>query len=190
MSVPNFDALINQVDSIQSNICANCAYLSYHIIKLSCNHQFCLDCCHEFVKNDQPTCPKCQTPSPNDFRMLVNKYLSNPVNKLSYLYNISLGSTLWAYTGRNQKWLYSKEILEQIEAAYIEFVQSTDETLSQVEIEIIANNNPEIYVIDFNDMVQYPKNVNHKYRKIIRFTFKTGNELERYNIVGIAGRSF
>lgn len=86
--------------------------------------------------------------------------------------NIDIKSIQWSYEGRNGFWLFDQETNDALEKSF-----QKKEKSCQL---LIAGN---IYIIDFNQMIQYRKDAPFKKRNIKREKI-TGNSLK-----GIAGVS-
>jgi hypothetical protein len=193
----NIDALIEQNDIDTNDTCCHCLS-SESLFKISCQHFICLACCELLIKKNKYTnCPQCATKLSTDLQTIFMSAISNPMTKLSYYHNFSVGDIVWAYNGNGHNWLYSKEISDQIQDAYLAYDNQSndssnesddDESNSTVEINIMINNKPEIYVIDFGTVTQYPKNNPNKSRGILTFKLDSVKDLKKNKIIGVAGQ--
>uniref|UniRef100_A0A8D9AED7 E3 ubiquitin-protein ligase n=1 Tax=Cacopsylla melanoneura TaxID=428564 RepID=A0A8D9AED7_9HEMI len=143
--------------------CAICLQPCVHPAKLPCSHIFCFLCLKGFAQQSR-RCAMCRTPIPHN-------YLERPelvqVPEPTSLEN----GYQWFYEGRNGWWQYDDRTSQDLELNY-----QSGERLFEL---LIAGN---IYLIDFNDMVQYRKVDPVKKRRI-----KRDMSLNSSRIKGIAG---
>ena len=179
------DDIIDQVDGdIINDVCMKCLSNSKYRLQTSCNHIICLTCTEELIKSNKCNhCPFCNNMLSKNLTILFTEYLNNPITKLGYYHNIHQNEMLWMYHGNGHNWIYSHENCLQLEEAYQKY-QDTDEYL----IELQVGNPPETYIIDFDNMQQYPKKSPKHKRMISSFQFKNINDLKKNKIIGVAGK--
>ncbi|KAI5719886.1 hypothetical protein M8J76_016376 [Diaphorina citri] len=153
----------SEMEGRSSLDCAICLQPCVHPAKLPCSHIFCFLCLKGFAQQSR-RCAMCRTPIPHD-------YLERPE-----LVQVPEPSSLdngyqWFYEGRNGWWQYDDRTSADLELNY-----QNGERLFEL---LIAGN---IYMIDFNDMVQYRKVDPVKKRRI-----KRDMSLNSARIKGIAG---
>lgn len=186
----NIDSLLDQMDDATTNNCCQCLCNSNYLLKLSCDHSICLDCSNHLIESNSTTnCPQCRTILVKRIDVFFAEYMTNPIIKLAHYHKINIGDMVWAYKGNGHHWLYSKEHCDQIEGAFEQFdeTDTSDGELDELEITININDQPEIYVIDFQAMEQYQKNAPHKRRGVFSFELKSKKDLTKNKIIGVAG---
>jgi len=145
--------------------------------KLSCGHVFCFLCIKEIINVVAPTCPLCRAVVPT--ADIENAKMSTEdFEKNQRVFQ-------WEYSGKKGGWwAYEEAAMQQIEeycvhwvkgkvtaggpvkpatpAAAVGFVVSDPSQCYEIEV------GTRIYLIDFDNMVQYPKGQPHRQRKIRR----------------------
>lgn len=210
MASGNIDALLDQMDNDIPNNCCVCLSIIENLLILSCGHHTCLKCADILINSNKTiNCPTCQIQLTINIKKLLASALLDPLKKLNFYHNISIGDILWGYRGSGHNWLYSKENCDIIENAYQQFENTSDNdehgdesddensdengendgiNKNTVEIIINMNGSNKIYVINFDKQIQYPKNTPHYKRKIFTFTLKSKRDLEKNKIIGVAGQ--
>lgn len=140
--------------------------------------------------------------NPNDIAV----DLRNPDNKVKHLYGLNdanASQLLWYYKGNNKNWLYTPyqtTLINQNFTRNQQNVQSnSDSEVSEelevsdnfelFQIDVIIGQETKTYVIDLNNMVQYPLGSPNNRRSIDFFNYDS-DSLKRYKIVGISGQYF
>jgi hypothetical protein len=181
MNIDPIADLIDQIDEA-NEICAKCTTQTKHLQQLSCNHVVCMDCIISGIPvYDNTKCLVCQSVLTQSLDKIHADFFGSIVSKLSYYHNINIGDILWYYCGNNHNWLYTHEnclILEK----------SSEDSLSEIELNILIDGVNAPYTIDLDKMVQYPKNSSNKQRRIENFEFRSLSDLRKHNIGGVAGK--
>jgi len=177
-------------------------------LRLSCSHYVCPTCANNMINENQyVSCPKCGIICQEDIKTLFDIYISNPINKLFFNYGFAIDNVLWTYSGfRENKWLYDKKQCSMIEDAYKKYLNLSDSELStespettseetssnnsEFNIDITINGNTVTYILNFENMKQYPINDNTKKRNLCRFTLYSYDDITENNIIGVAGKKF
>ena len=81
-------------------------------------------------------------------------------------------------SSNSHNWLYTRQQSIQLIQAYEQY--KTIDDLSEIHMQIIINNNPKTYVIDFVEMVQYQQNDMNRIRNASKLTTN--------KIIGITGK--
>ncbi|XP_040564518.1 E3 ubiquitin-protein ligase rnf146 [Lepeophtheirus salmonis] len=146
--------------------CPVCLQKAVQPIKLPCNHIFCFLCVKGASAQNQ-ACPMCRRP-------ISRGYLDSPdVLALEEEGSVSKGHA-WFYEGRDGWWRYDERTSLEMENIYLSLSKGSD---SQDEEEATEDKTSElliagfIYVIDFENQVQYRKNYPGRRRKIKRDVF-------------------
>lgn len=160
-------------------------------IILSCGHFLCFNCVNEYSPNICPMCNSILIKNVSDIQINTNLELNmsqgNDLHKyikLAYLYDIHKNDILWYYKGNGHNWLYTKKQSNQLVHGYEQYKINND--LYIVEFQII--NISKTYIVDFNKMIQYPKDNVNKIRKISFFKLEKESDLSKNKIFGIAGQ--
>jgi E3 ubiquitin-protein ligase RNF146 len=133
--------------------CAVCLQPCVHPVKLPCSHIFCY-LCVKGVANRSRKCALCRTAIPPDF---VNK--PQLLCKKDVLNSSALeDGTQWFYAGNNSGWWkYDPRTNKDIEDKYTEGIKKFEILIAGF-----------LYVIDFEQMVQYRHTDTNKKRSIKR----------------------
>nr|ACO14578.1 RING finger protein 146 [Caligus clemensi] len=137
--------------------CPVCLQSAVQPVKLPCSHIFCF-LCVKGASAQNRTCPLCRSP-------IQEGYLESP-ELINEDLNASSHSpeTAWFYEGREGWWRYDTRTSNEIEEIYAAR-QENEENAAEL---LIAGF---IYVIDFDNEVQYRKNRPGRRRKIKRDAF-------------------
>ncbi|XP_015794491.1 E3 ubiquitin-protein ligase rnf146 [Tetranychus urticae] len=133
-------------------------------VVLGCNHLFCY-LCLKGSSNAHMKCPICRRPYPSSV-------FTKPDLKEKSI-QLTSKSAKWSYQGRGGYWLFDKLTNRYMENAY-------QDKKPNCEVVIAGNS----YVIDFNKMIQFRKDIPGKRRHIKRTI-----DLDRNEIKGVAGVS-
>ena len=157
----------------------------YCPVILPCNHYLCINCVDNLIsQNICQKCPACDGQCTNLAEIKSNYKLSKIKD-----YGFNIGDTVWFYSGRGHNWLYGKEHCIKLNQAYNLYVNKQT-FLHTIEIQIFINNNYQTYIIDFDNMCQYPNtNMNIK-RKIGYFKLSCHSVFIDNDIVGVSGQKF
>ena len=160
-----------KLDDVQQLECAICLENCVHPVKLKCDHIFCF-LCVKGVTTKGNNCPMCRKELSSSF--LVNPNLVSPVNRIlqQNVEQISCsGSFTWFYEGRNGWWEYEERSVTILETSYNQVADKKNDvnpnsysTCLKPEL-LIAG---QIYVVDFEHMVQFQKDQPHRKRRIKR----------------------
>ena len=145
--------------------CAICLDSCMNAVRLHCNHVFCYLCVKGSAQQSNNRCPVCRRPIPND-------YFDNPnlIEGIDWKAVPADEGMQWQYEGRNGWWLYDSRTSRDIEKAFA----ANDSTFEV----LIAGF---VYVIDFDQLIQYRRHQPNRIRKIRRHT------IEPNHIKGVAG---
>lgn len=181
----NIDSLLDQISDNTVNVvnCCECGVYSQFLIKLECKHLICADCAGTFVsENNFKKCPSCGITLSKNIEKHYRDYISNPLINLITNHSINIGEFVWAYSGGSgHYWLYCADHIKQLEEA-----DSNGDSL--VELEIALPSGTEIYVVDLDQMKQYPKNSPSKKRFVTKFLLQSKKDLSKNKIIGINGK--
>ncbi|KAI4471790.1 hypothetical protein MML48_1g14265 [Holotrichia oblita] len=122
--------------------CAVCLQTCIHPAQLPCGHIFCF-LCIKGIANQSKKCAMCRQEIPRDFIEHPNLLRMESIPETSSNYD---GTYQWFYEGRNGWWRYDDRTSEDIEQAF-------EMKLNQFQILICG----ELYIIDLDAKVQYPK---------------------------------
>jgi len=145
--------------------CAVCLQNCIHPVKLPCSHIFCY-LCVKGVAFQSRRCAMCRQEIPTDFLLhpqLVDRAQLEKETPLEDGYQ-------WFYEGRNGWWQYDDRTAVAVEEKY---------KLGEKSFELLIAGS--IYIIDFERLIQYPKQRTGRIRKIKRGPASQNNKL------GIAG---
>lgn len=183
------DDLVDQLDMNETvKTCDRCLHHSKYLFNLSCCHVVCMECIEKLVKEDcTDNCPLCQQTLLKKLSTIASNFFSNPLSRLEYYYGMNVGDILWAYSGNNHNWLYTKEQCEKINSAFDRFLESS-ESDSFIELKAKVGDVDEIYIIDFDSLIQYPKKNPQAKRKILAFELNSLTDLKKNKIIGVAGK--
>ncbi len=164
--------------------CTRCQVDVDFPVILPCNHYLCINCADDLIsQNICKNCPTCNGQC--DILAEIKPkyyYLAGLKN-----YGFNIGDTVWFYGGRKHNWLYNKEHCIKLNQAYSLYINQ--QTFSHTtEINISVNNNYQTYIIDFDNMCQYPNNNMDKKRQIGYFKLSYDNAFIDNNIAGISGQ--
>ena len=181
------DNLIDQIDqNTNTNSCCKCLCQSDHIFTISCGHLICLECIEILIdENNYKKCPLCDHLLTKPLQKIYSDFLADPVAKLSYYYNIHIGDVLWWYGGNSHNWLYTKDQCEQLNSAFHNYEEDDED---EVELQIQTGSSMQVYVVDFERLIQWPKTTPDKQRPVSHFKFKSASDLKKNKIIGIAGK--
>ena len=158
--------------STTSDVCAVCLDDPLHPVTLPCTHIFCFLCCKGLVEGGNNECSLCRQAIP--FGFLKDKKLLQRTQSDLDSASAKTNQPQWFYEGKKGWWKFEKRCNEELE----EYFQNQDQ---QVDMLICGN----VYVIDFNQMVQYRKDIGGRRRKIMR-DIVTGQQAHLV-IKGVAG---
>lgn len=154
--------------------------LSY---KFECDHTICVECISKEIQNNNLSkCGICAKNINLNLKQIYDELNLIPIVNLKYNYGFNFENPLWLYflNTSNKKWLYSKNHNDLINAAYNCY------KLNQIHnFEIDINN--KLYIIDFKNNKQYPKNFPNKFRTIKMLNLNSSEDITNNNIVGVAG---
>ncbi|XP_030750414.1 E3 ubiquitin-protein ligase RNF146 isoform X2 [Sitophilus oryzae] len=143
--------------------CAVCLQHCIHPAQLPCGHIFCYLCVKGFA-NQNKRCAMCRQEIPRDFvdqpQLLQDVELSDSSEGFD-------GGYQWFYEGRNGWWKYEHRTAEEIESAF-----KLD--ISLINIMICGG----AYIIDFQNLIQYPKSHPNRKRSIRR------DKIQNLNVKG------
>ncbi|KRT80636.1 zinc finger protein, partial [Oryctes borbonicus] len=145
--------------------CAVCLQTCIHPAQLPCGHIFCF-LCIKGIANQSKKCAMCRQEIPRDFIEHPNLLHADIVSEITTNYD---GTYQWFYEGRNGWWRYDDRTSEDIEEAF-------EMNLKQFQILICG----ELYIIDLEAKVQYPKRDSSRKRSIKR-------DLKDAASIGVAG---
>lgn len=138
--------------------CAICLQPFVQPIQLPCSHTFCFLCAKGIALQRQP-CALCRTVIPLDFLTKPGQFKSTHHSKASADASEEPDSYVWYYQGHKGWWQYDVRTSAEIEEAFNRKEKSIDILIAGA-----------IYIIDFEAMVQYQRNMNSRKRKIKRDT--------------------
>ena len=152
--------------------CAVCLQNCVHPVKLNCHHIFCF-LCVKGVTTQGKRCPMCRREISPGYLDKPNLVTSTAQNTL-YTEKVNISnddSFSWFYEGRNGWWEYEERAATELEVAYKKAIDTGNEQNSNLKFDcgkselLIAGI---LYVIDFEQMVQFRKHAPQKQRKIKR----------------------
>lgn len=144
--------------------CPICLQQCIHPARLPCGHIFCFLCIKGVAYKSQ-RCAMCRREIPLEF--LDRPQLVNGIEDFCKLACDDEGFQ-WFYEGRHGGWwAYDKRSSDEIEEVYCTYLKAeTVAAKNGVHHDMLISGT--IYSIDFRDMVQYPKNMPMRRRKICR----------------------
>lgn len=134
--------------------CAICLQPCLQPVKLPCSHTFCFLCVKGIALQRRP-CALCRTDIPPDF--LTKPGMFQAISSKVTGGNVDSERQVWYYQGHKGWWQYDERTSADIEEAYSKKEKSVDI--------LIAGS---IYVIDFENMIQFQRFTNSRKRKIKR----------------------
>ncbi|CAK8675956.1 unnamed protein product [Clavelina lepadiformis] len=134
--------------------CAICLQQCMQPVQLPCSHVFCFLCAKGTAMQSHK-CALCRATIPNDF-ISKPSHFAKEVG-ITTENDTSEPRYVWFYQGYNGWWQYDDRTCIEIEDAYLNKEQSVDV--------LIAGS---VYIIDFQNEVQYQRNRNSRKRKIKR----------------------
>jgi E3 ubiquitin-protein ligase RNF146 len=151
--------------------CAICLENCVHPVKLKCEHIFCF-LCVKGVTTKGNNCPMCR-------KEISSSFIDNPnlvsqadiISEASKEINACPGSFSWFYEGRNGWWEYEERAVTELEIFYNPVADEKSEKDSNTYSRCLK---PELwiagqlYVVDFERMVQFQKDQPHRKRRIKR----------------------
>ncbi len=146
--------------------CPVCRETVVHPVSLPCGHRFCY-LCLKGVFARHGTCPMCRKPIPSEL-------IAKPVTVIASDEGVTtkLDDVQWMYEAKNGGWwLYEKRLSGEIEKAFVA-------KQSKVEVQISGF----MYVVDFEQMVQYRTEKPDRRRTIKR---QTSNDQQYKGVAGI-----
>ena len=132
--------------------CAICLDNCLNGVRLSCNHVFCYLCVKGSAQQSNNRCPVCRRPIAND-------YFENPdlIEEIDIKTVPSVEGMQWQYEGRNGWWLYDSRHSRDIEKAFAAKEPSVEVLIAGF-----------VYVIDFQQMIQFRRHQPNRIRRIRR----------------------
>lgn len=162
---------IIKLDNTQQLDCAICLENCVHPVKLKCEHIFCF-LCVKGVTTKGNNCPMCRKEISSSF--LDNPNIVSQADRISEAndeINACPGSFSWFYEGRNGWWEYEERAVTELETFYnpaadkeSEIDSNTCSRCLKPELWIAG----QLYVVDFEHMVQFQKDRPHRKRRIKR----------------------
>ncbi|XP_002126121.2 E3 ubiquitin-protein ligase rnf146 [Ciona intestinalis] len=135
--------------------CAICLQPCMQPVELPCSHVFCFLCAKGTALQSR-RCALCRSEIPTSFISKPSKFTkADPTDTPSSSTTDPI--YVWFYQGYNGWWQYDERTCAEIEAAYLTEVKSVDL--------MIAGS---VYVIDFENKIQFQRNRNSRKRKIKR----------------------
>ena len=155
------------------------------LLKLSCGHILCEFCIQKFIGQTQSDfCPKCSVSLASNMQTLL---MTHKKSNSSF----NPGDILWTYEGRNgNQWLYTKDQCDLIESSFTQYEMHDSDTLMDISLFTLDINPGNSYILDFEEMVQYPSNDSTKKRSLNRIIYGSEDDIVDNNIVGISGKKF
>ena len=100
--------------------CSNCKIIKDDILIFSCKHSICINCCKSSI--NKIICPICSEilDSIEKYKNIINSKLSL---KISYLYDINIGDTVWWYNYGGNNWLFTKDQINFINENHLCYLQ-------------------------------------------------------------------
>jgi hypothetical protein len=175
---------------------------------LSCSHTICFACAAQtFIPpNNSGSCPACGFILTTDIKTMYDEFVKVPMNKLRLEYGFTVNDVLWTYGGYGgNKWLYTRKQCADIEEQYKKYTDSDSSTeselgssddsfglddTSRMTLQLNIGGNMIEYVLDFENMCQYPKADTYKTRNLNRIPLITYDDITNNKIVGIGGKKF
>ena len=176
----------NDCDTLLDEDCAVCLQPCLQPIKLSCDHIFCFLCIKGVtVNHQQHSCPMCRSKIPPGY--LDNPDLIYACSSKNILKRTSSNEKTqykWFHSGAKGWWEYDERTADDIDRSFDVFISqkdkqtpnpkkkkknkkpSTNTTTDIAMCEILIAG--VMYIIDFDNMIQYRKGSPHKKRKIRR----------------------
>uniref|UniRef100_A0A6C0C9Q2 RING-type domain-containing protein n=1 Tax=viral metagenome TaxID=1070528 RepID=A0A6C0C9Q2_9ZZZZ len=177
--------------------------------QLSCSHTICFVCAAQtFVPpNNSGSCPACGLILATDIKTMYDEFIKVPLNKLRLEHGFMVNDILWTYGGYNgNQWLYTRKQCVDIEEQYQKYadcssstesdlVSSSDDSFglddtSTMTLQLNVGNNTVEYVLNFENMSQYPKADASKTRSLTRIPLMSYDDITNNKIVGVSGKKF
>ena len=159
-----------KLEDAQKLDCPICLENCVHPVKLKCEHIFCF-LCVKGVTTKGNNCPMCR-------KEISSSFLDNPniVSQVDIISEDKINNACqvpfsWFYEGRNGWWEYEERAVTELEIFYNQAADKKNETLFNTYSKCLK---PELwiagklYVVDFEQMVQFQKDQPHKKRRIKR----------------------
>lgn len=137
--------------------CAICLQPFIQPVQLPCSHTFCFLCAKGIALQRRP-CALCRSVIPQSFLSSPGLFLADESKLKVEKSSADSDRHVWYYQGNRGWWQYDDRTSREIEDAYSKREKSVDILITGT-----------IYVIDFENMIQYQRNnMNSRKRKIKR----------------------
>jgi len=190
--------------------CSICKIDMMLLTPLSCSHTLCFICAAGTFNppNNGDSCPTCGLILMTNIKTLYDEFMKIPLNKLQFEYGFTVNDILWTYKGYGEnQWLYTRKQCIDIEEQHKKYVDcdgstesdlvsssedsfGLDDDTSKMTLKIDISGNITEYILDFENMNQYPTSDIYKKRSLNRIQLFTYDDVTNNKIIGVGGKKF